>query len=98
MPPQVSSNETIMKTITPNVGCQACPAETVLVVDDDADLRSLEARVLSKVGYTVLQAKGPVEALRLAAATPAIDLLLTDFEMPDTNRLELARRFHAVHP
>ena len=87
-----------MKTIAANAGCRASPTETVLVVDDDADLRSLEVRALSKVGYTVLEAQGPVEALRLAAATPAIDLLLTDFEMPETNGLELARRFQAVHP
>ena len=71
---------------------------TLLVVDDDPAFRSLEAAVLSGEGYNVLQAEGAAEALRLAASTTAIHLLVTDFSMPETNGLELARQFRAVHP
>jgi DNA-binding response OmpR family regulator len=73
-------------------------AETLLVVDDDEAIRKLEVRMLSQLGHKVLEAEGPVEAMRLAAATPTIHLLLTDFSMPEANGLELARRFRAVHP
>ncbi len=72
--------------------------ETVLVVDDDAAVRTLEVRILHQLGHKVLEAQNPAEAMRLAAVTPTIDLLLTDFSMPDSNGLELARRFRAVHP
>ncbi len=73
-------------------------AETLLVVDDDEAIRKLEVRILSKLGHKVLEAGSPMEAMQLAAATPAIRLLLTDFSMPGFNGLELARRFRAVHP
>ena len=71
---------------------------TLLVVDDDPAVRGLEADILSRQGYKVLQAGGAAEALRLALATEASHLLVTDFSMPETNGLELARRFRAVHP
>ena len=71
--------------------------QTVLVVDDDAMVRSFEAELLSSQGYKVLQAESGMEALRLAD-TATIHLLLTDFLMPDVDGLELTRRFRSVHP
>ena len=73
-------------------------AETLLVVDDDEAIRNLEVHILSQLGHQVLQAAGPGEAMRLAAATPTIHLLLTDFSMPEADGLELIERFRAVHP
>jgi len=71
--------------------------QTVLVVDDDAMVRSFEAELLSTQGYKVLQAESAAEALRLAG-TETIHLLLTDFLMPDLDGLELTRRFRCVQP
>jgi DNA-binding response OmpR family regulator len=71
---------------------------TLLVVDDDEAIRWLVARSLRQIGYKVLEAEGPVEAMRLAAATRSIHLLLTDFCMPEGNGLELARQFRTLHP
>jgi DNA-binding response OmpR family regulator len=71
---------------------------TLLVVDDDPCFRELETQALCNQGYKVLQADGPSEALRLAGVTPVIDLLLTDFVMPEFNGLELARQFRTLHP
>ena len=71
--------------------------QTVLVVDDDALVRSFEVMLLSNQGYNVLQAESGAEALRLAD-TAMIHLLLTDFLMPDVDGLELTRKFRAVHP
>jgi CheY-like chemotaxis protein len=73
-------------------------AETVLIIDDDDAIREVEVMLLSQLGYNVLQADGPAGAMRLAAATPTIDLLLTDFSMPGANGLELTEQFRAVHP
>jgi CheY-like chemotaxis protein len=74
------------------------PAETLLVVDDDPMVRQVEVKFLSRLGYKVLQADGAAEALRLADATAAIHLLITDFSMPEIDGVELTRRFRAVHP
>ena len=74
------------------------PSRTLLVVDDEPLIRELETEILRRQGYTVLEAANAAEALRVAAATRTIHLLVTDFWMPDLDGLELARRFRAVHP
>jgi len=73
-------------------------ATTLLVVDDEAAVRELEVLALAGLGYKVLSAAGPVEALLQAAVTPTIDLLLTDYSMPQADGLELTHWFRAVHP
>ena len=74
------------------------PPKTVLVVDDDRMVRDLEAQILRVQGYTVLEAENAVEALRVAASTVTIHLLITDLVMPEVDGLELTRRFREVHP
>ena len=74
------------------------PARTLLVVDDDPMVRDVETQILCLHGYTVLQAEGAAEALRLAREAAAIHLLITDFSMPQVDGLELTRRFRAVYP
>ena len=74
------------------------PSKTLLVVDDEPLVREMETEILRLQGYTVLKAANAAEALRVAAATKTIHLLVTDFWMPDIDGLELARRFRAVHP
>jgi CheY-like chemotaxis protein len=71
---------------------------TVLIVDDDAVFRELEARALRQEGYNVLQAACAVEALRLAGATATLHLLLTDFKMPGMDGVELTRQFRVLRP
>jgi len=71
--------------------------KTLLVVDDEQEVRELMAQVLCQEGYHVLQADGAAEALRIATGA-TIHLLLTDFSMPGNDGLELTRRFRAVYP
>jgi DNA-binding response OmpR family regulator len=71
---------------------------TLLVVDDDPRFREPATQALCDQGYTVLQADGAAEALRLAGATPLIHLLVTDFLLPEVNGLELAWQFRTLHP
>ena len=70
----------------------------MLVVEDDAGIRELTAKTLLRHGYTVLQADGPAEALRLAGTSENIHLLVTEFLMPEANGLVLARQFRVGHP
>ncbi len=73
--------------------------ESILVVEDEEAILSLSARMLRKLGYTVVPASTPEEALRLAEAQEGpIDLLLTDVVMPGMNGRELAHRLQALYP
>jgi CheY-like chemotaxis protein len=57
-------------------------SETILVVEDDADLRETSAATLHALGYRILQARNPEHALELLANHSHIDLLFTDVMMP----------------
>jgi PAS domain S-box-containing protein len=71
--------------------------ETVLVVEDEAPVRALAARLLGEAGYRVLEAGSAVEALLLAdASAPA--LILSDIVMPGMSGAELARQLGDAAP
>jgi nitrogen-specific signal transduction histidine kinase/ActR/RegA family two-component response regulator len=73
--------------------------ETVLVVEDDNDLRIYLAEVLRELGYTVITANGSEQAFKhLNALAPKIDLLLTDVVMPGRNGRELAQEALRLRP
>jgi DNA-binding response OmpR family regulator len=73
--------------------------ETVLVVENEAAIRSLVQLALERHGYVVLTAESGSAALRLAAGHRGpIDVLLTDVVMPDLHGPELARRLVAERP
>jgi len=73
--------------------------ETVLVVEDEAPVRSVARQVLERHGYTVLEAPSAEAALDLAARySGAIHLLLTDVVMPGLNGRELASRLADLRP
>jgi PAS domain S-box-containing protein len=64
--------------------------ETILVVEDAQAILKLADRMLSQLGYNVMTAKNPVEAIALAKQYDGvIHLLLTDVIMPDMNGQEL---------
>ncbi|MCH8826204.1 MAG: response regulator [Chloroflexi bacterium] len=75
-------------------------SETVLLVEDEEQVRELAARVLRQQGYTVLQASNGVEALSIASrhADGEIDLLLTDVVMPLIGGRELSIKLRDIHP
>ena len=73
--------------------------ETVLLVEDEEALLKLGERLLKRLGYTVLAAGGPTQALELAAAHGgSIDLLLTDVIMPEMSGRDLWQRLSALRP
>jgi PAS domain S-box-containing protein len=73
-------------------------SEIVLLVEDEEGVRALASEVLRKSGYRVLEADGPVEALRLAAEETEIDLLLADVVMPGKSGFELAAELERSRP
>lgn len=65
----------------------------ILVVDDDADLRRLNARLLTKAGFRVTTASDGAAALA-ALYADSYDLLLTDHNMPRLTGVELLNELH----
>jgi len=77
----------------------ASGSETVLVVEDEAQVRALECGLLKASGYTVLAANHGEEALRVCHEySGPIHLLLTDLIMPHMNGRELARQVVTSRP
>jgi CheY-like chemotaxis protein len=67
--------------------------ETILVVEDRAEVRDYVVEVLKTSGYGVMEAADASEALRLAANTAAaIHLVLTDVVMPGISGIDLVKR------
>ena len=74
-------------------------SETILVVEDDATVRHMVAKVLRGYGYTVLSAPHADTAAHLAELYPGvIQLLVTDVVMPRVSGPELALQLTAVRP
>lgn len=74
-------------------------SETVLLVEDEPSVRIVTKAFLEAMGYTVLAAESPQQAMALAAeAKGTIALLLTDVVMPVLSGPELARRLVAGQP
>ncbi|MBS0153300.1 MAG: response regulator [Nitrospira sp.] len=61
---------------------------TVLVIEDDASVRTLLAQILEDAGYQTYEAANGREGLERFRAQP-MDLVITDLEMPEMNGLDL---------
>jgi hypothetical protein len=73
--------------------------ETVLLVEDNDELRELCLSFLQDLGYQVLTAENGLAALDIVGREPNLDLLLCDVVLPGkTNGPEIARRFQEQHP
>jgi len=73
--------------------------ETVLVVEDEVNLRRLTRQFLENQGYTVLEAADGAAAVQICVAHQGIiHLLLTDVIMPGMNGRELAQRVSEIRP
>ncbi len=73
--------------------------ETILLVEDEAQLRRLAKAILERLGYHVLEAGDPDDALAISGAHQGtIELLLTDVVMPRMNGRDLDARIRASRP
>jgi CheY-like chemotaxis protein len=80
-------------------GPAASGTETVLVVEDDQEVRTVACDTLRRHGYVVLEAGTPDKALIICEQHPGhIQLLLTDVVMPGMNGYELANHALPLRP
>jgi len=73
-------------------------AETVLLVEDAPMIRRLAREIMTRAGYTVIEAGDGEQAAQLAVRLPRIDVLLTDVVMPRLNGIDLAAQLRTTRP
>ncbi len=71
---------------------------TILVVEDDPNVRELAVCLAERLGYDVLEAYDGVSALAVLASGRHIDVLFTDIVMPGMNGVELSRQARSRSP
>jgi PAS domain S-box-containing protein len=100
LPRVVFAGETATQVAAPTEAPKLEPGtETILLVEDEANLRYLARQFLEKMGYKVIEAADGAVAMQIAVAHEAIiHLLLTDVIMPGMNGRELAQRISEIRP
>jgi DNA-binding NtrC family response regulator len=74
-------------------------SETILLIDDEAEVRRAVRRILEHYGYRVLEASSAEQALSIGKLHDReVHLLITDVIMPEMRGPELARRLRALRP
>ena len=94
--PRAAAVATPVEAVSPGAVCGG--SESILLVEDDQDVRQMAALFLRRYGYDVVAAGSPGDAVRLAAEMPHLDLLVTDLIMPELNGREVYERVAAVRP
>ena len=91
-------DEAVDQTATAAAPTLARGSETILLVEDDDEVRALARETLDGHGYTVIPAAAPAEALRLAGShSGPIHLLVTDVVLPQFSGRGLAERLAPEH-
>lgn len=91
-------------TTKPKTGAHLRPrasreGETILVVEDEASVRTLTRRILERGGYGVLDARHGAEGLNLSEQhSGTIDLVITDVVMPEMDGPDMIERINANRP
>ena len=98
MLPWVNAEDEVVEQQKP-LPIRAPAGETVLLVEDDVEVRSLTRTMLEREGYRVLEARDGLDACRIAKEHgDPIHVLLTDVIMPDMNGKQLAESVRALRP
>ena len=80
----------VMEANTDTPDASETEGADLMIVDDDAEVRTVVAEFLEDLGYRVVQAGSGKEALNLLAHTSNLRMLITDIRMPEMSGIELA--------
>ncbi len=72
--------------------------KTILLVDDELNNRKLYSEILGDLGYKVIATSDGSSALSVVRQEPRIDLVITDYVMPEMNGLEFIRYLRSLLP
>jgi len=95
--PRYEGNVVPARSAFPEQAAQ-CGKETILLVEDESAILDLTVMILTRLGYTVLAASSPSDAINLAREHREISLLVTDVVMPEMNGLDLAKALAPINP
>jgi CheY-like chemotaxis protein len=99
LPRSVVATDQANKTIAEESPVPEARGECILVVEDDADVRTLSVALLASLGYQVLEAPDAAVAISVLKRERHIDLLLTDVILPNgVNGNAIARQAPLYHP
>jgi two-component system, cell cycle sensor histidine kinase and response regulator CckA len=71
---------------------------TILLVEDDPLVREMALQMLDEIGYSVIQAKSPDDAIDICRRGENLDLILTDVVMPGMNGKEMVEKIESFRP
>ena len=71
--------------------------KSVLVVDDEEEIRNILSKILTEEGYVVETAKNGKQAIKTVKSTP-FDLALIDIVLPDLEGTELLKKLKEIQP
>ncbi len=78
---------------------KATEKRSILVVEDEVNLRDLMLDILEETPHHVISARNAVNALEMIEARkPKLDMLITDIQMPEMNGYELAKKMKIIYP
>ena len=92
---EAAATEQAKRLVTIHRGLRS---EVVLVVEDDERVRALSVEALRELGYSVVEASGPTQALRMLDEGQQVNLLFTDVVMPDMSGRQLSDRAREKRP
>ena len=94
-----SADEPSVSFPAPPVSAPSSRRATILIVEDESQLRSMLATALRGEGHVVVEAEDPLRAIELSRVHPGpIDVLLTDVVMPHLSGIKLAERLRPSRP
>ncbi len=95
--PLIDADADVLPVLPPPITLAG--SETILLVEDDDQIRLVAGEILRKQGYQVIEARDAVEALRCCEVhATTLDLLVTDVVMPQMSGPELAKRVLLMRP
>jgi two-component system cell cycle sensor histidine kinase/response regulator CckA len=95
----IDATESVAATPTePARGQWSKGTETVLLVEDAPMIRRLARQIMTRAGYTVVEAGDANQAMELVKKYPRLDVLLTDLIMPGPSGVELAEQLKVARP
>jgi signal transduction histidine kinase/CheY-like chemotaxis protein len=97
--PRIAEEQAEPAETGPTTAAAAPAHETVLLAEDEPEVRALAEEFLTRAGYQVIVAQDGVEALKLGGRLgESVDLLLTDVVMPKMRGTDLATRLMVQNP